>query len=305
VPEGDTIHRLAAVIRPDLAGRRLARAELRERGALAALEGRLVERVEARGKHLLVGVDGGWALRTHLGLYGDVHRYSAGERWRRAAERAVLVLGTDLGVVFVWFEPAKAELYPAGLLRAHPMLSRLGPDLVGDPVDLVHLSRRAVRCAALRGAGATIGELLLDQSIACGVGNIYKSEVLFIEGIDPATPATAIDEDTMMRIYQRARTLLRRNLEPGPRTTRRGFGGRGGPSRLRREPRLWVYAREGKPCLRCGEIVRRELQGVQKRATFFCPRCQAATSQLDVAAERALDVAAHADRISMSKREGE
>lgn len=275
MPEGDTIHRLAAVIRPDLANRRLTRAELREQGPLAAVEGRAVAWVEARGKHLLIGVEGGWAFRTHLGMYGDVHRYLAGEPWRRAAERAVLVLGTDLGLVFVWFEPARAELYPVRLLRAHPRLSRLGPDLVGDQLDLGEVARRAVRCAGLRGGGATIGELLLDQSIACGIGNIYKSEVLFIEGIDPATPAASLDEDAMRRLYQRARTLLRQNLEPGPRTTRRGFGGRGGPSRLQREPRLWVYERHGKPCLRCGAIVRRELQGVQKRATFFCPRCQA------------------------------
>lgn len=304
MPEGDTIHRLAAVIRPDLAGRRLARAELREQGRLAALEGRCVERVEARGKHLLIAVEGGWALRTHLGMYGDVHRYGAGEPWRRRADRAVLVLGTDLGVVFVWFEPAKAELYPARLLRAHPKLSRLGPDLLGDRLDLADVARRAARCAALRGVGATIGELLLDQSIACGIGNIYKSEVLFIEGVDPATPAAALDEEALARLYLRAQVLLRRNLDPGPRSTRRGFGGRGGFSRLQREPRLWVYARDGKPCLRCGAIVRRELQGVQKRATFFCPRCQPAASPLQRAAERPLDSTAPADRISETKHGG-
>lgn len=267
MPEGDTIHRLAAAIRPDLVDHELVRAQLREQGALRALEHSRVVEVDARGKHLLIGVDGGWSLRTHLGMYGDVHRYRSGQRWKRPPEAAVLVLETEAEVELAWFEPAQAELWPTKMVLAHPQISPLGPDLLGAEVDFAEVVRRASGCAAVRGPRFTIGELLLDQSVACGVGNIYKNELLFIEGIDPWAPALAIDDETLERIFRRARRLLQSNLGQGRRSTRTFNPG---------EPRLWVYGRQGRPCLRCGSAIGKSHQGAGARVTFRCPRCQPA-----------------------------
>ncbi len=272
MPEGDTIHRLANVIRPELIDHTLTEVTLREQGSLAALTDQRVKRVEAHGKHLLISVESGWSLRMHLGMYGDMHRYQLGERWKRSRTDAVLVLSTDDDVVFAWFEPAQAELCPTKMLRIHPLLSRLGPDLLAFEVDFTEVVKRAMACAHVRGLTYGIGELLLDQSVSCGIGNIYKNELLFIEGLSPWTPAVAVTEDTFLGIYQRARRLLKQNLKPGKRSTRRRIGRSG--TFLRREPKLWVYGREGRPCLRCGAVIRMVPQGAQPRVTFFCPQCQ-------------------------------
>lgn len=272
MPEGDTIHRLARVLRTELVDHELTEVELRERGPLAGLENRRVEWVEARGKHLLIAVESGWTLRTHLGLYGDVHRYHGRERWKRSRNGAVLVVGTDDDTVFAWFEPAQAEVWKTTMLRVHPKLSRLGCDLLSPSVDFDEVVGRAIACARLQGPRHTISELLLDQSVASGIGNIYKCEVLFIEGISPFTSALDLDCDILRRLYERASRLLRQNVRVGPRATRQGIGG--GGAFLKGDPKVWVYGRSGRPCLRCGSLVLMKPLGVRKRLTFYCPRCQ-------------------------------
>lgn len=265
MPEGDTIHRLASALRPMLVDGELLDVRLREHGPLEALAGERIESVEALGKHLLIGIAEGWTLRTHLGMYGDVHRYGPVERWKRPAIDAVLTLRTSDHVV-IWFEPARAELLRTAHLSTHPILSRLGPDLLGPEVDFDQILIRAR--ARARGRARPIGELLLDQRVACGIGNIYRNEVMFLEGVDPWARVDELADDEISALYRLARDLLSHNIRRGERSTRLG------QTLLPGEPRHWVYGREHQRCLKCGAAIEIALQGDGARGTFFCPTCQ-------------------------------
>jgi endonuclease VIII len=261
MPEGDTIHRIARVLRGELEGRVLDGLWLRDRGEVAELAGHRVERIEAVGKHMLVHL-GDWALRVHLGMHG---------RWvrRHVRERALphvtvrLVAGE---AAYVCQRAYTAELVRATALAAHPKLGRLGPDLLAEPPDIAGAVRRARQPAH---AGREIGVVLLDQRIAAGIGNVYKSEVLFECRVHPRTPVGRLSDEQLVALFETAARLMRLNLLTRRRTTV--------PIRRRGTPttqRLWAYMRQGQPCLDCGTPVERFLQGDDGRSTYFCPGCQ-------------------------------
>ena len=196
MPEGDTIFKTAARLRPALAGHVLVRFEApRLRGDAPKL-GTRIEQVEARGKHLLIEFAGGLTLRTHLRMTGSWHVYQERERWQKPAHLARAVVGADSGWVAVCFQaPVVETFHRAG---AEPdALAVLGPDLC-LPGSLTDAALDAVveRVALVAPAGTTLGEALLDQRIAAGIGNVYKSEACFAAGIDPATPIELVDEVT-------------------------------------------------------------------------------------------------------------
>lgn len=262
MPEGDTVHRIARVLRRELEGRTLERLFVRDRGDIPELAGRRVERVEARGKHLLVHMETGWTLRVHLGMHG---------RWLRrhvretipGAVTAVLAAGET---AYICERAYTAELVQTRALRSHPRLRRLGPDLLADPPDIDDAVRRASMPAH---ADREIGDLLLDQRIAAGIGNVYKSEVLFECRVHPRTRTGRLSRETLVQLFTRAAHLMRLNLLTRRRTAV--------PLRRRATPssqRLWVYMRHGKPCLDCGTNIDRFLQGDMGRSTYFCPNCQ-------------------------------
>jgi endonuclease-8 len=119
--------------------------------------------------------------------------------------------------------------------------------------------------ARLRAAGdAEIADALLDQSIVAGIGNVYKSEVLFMERVSPFARVSALDDETLRRLLQTARAQLQRNVGSTQRRTT--------PEHHRES--LWAYDRACKPCLRCGTPIRRVLQGPHARSTYWCPACQ-------------------------------
>ncbi len=262
MPEGDTVHRNARVLSRELVGRTLTRLYLSDRGDVAELAGATVNRVEARGKHLLIHI-GEWVLRIHLGMKGSWVRRHVKERLPAGA-RAVLVVGDT---AYVCAGAYTAELMRASAVRAHPRLSRLGPDLLADPPDIDEAVRRATLPAH---ADREIGDVVMDQRIAAGIGNVYKSEVLFETRIHPRTRMRDVPPAKVREVYTRAAELMRLNLLTRRRTSvplRR----RGTPS----STRLWVYMRNGKPCLDCGASIERIMQGDMHRSTYFCPVCQA------------------------------
>ena len=270
MPEGDTLYRTAAGLRPYLIGRTVSAASARQPGPQAArLVGTTVTAVEALGKNLLLRFDSGLELRTHLGMHGSWHRYRPGERWRRPPARARIVIEVP-GSVVVCFDAPTVELFEARAQTVHRSLSRLGPDLLADVVDADE-ARRRLRDPAR--AGMTIAEALIDQRALAGVGNVYKSEVLFIERVSPFVAVRAVDDETLGRLIDTATRLLRANA------LRRG----GGAARITTEGHrsadgpLWVYGRGGRPCRRCGTPIRSVTQGVElPRLTYWCPRCQGA-----------------------------
>ncbi|HEX7195523.1 MAG TPA: DNA-formamidopyrimidine glycosylase family protein [Candidatus Limnocylindria bacterium] len=273
MPEGDTIFRTADVLRAALVGRRItaaraqARPGLRRVPDLSRLAGATVTSVEARGKHLLMGFDNGLTLRSHLRMSGSWHRYRPGESWRRPAYQASAILETAESVAVAFNTPVVELLTETDLRRSRP-LRELGPDLLGAKFDTDEAVRR------LMGSGTEeLGNALLDQRLVAGIGNVYKSEVAFLERLDPWVPVEHIDEGDLRGALLTARRLLQANVRGGARVT---------TGRTARGEGLWVYGRAGRPCRRCGTIVRSARQGELARLTYWCPRCQSRSSEPDV-----------------------
>jgi endonuclease-8 len=212
--------------------------------------------VEARGKHLLIGFERGLTLQTHLGMSGSWHLYAAGERWRRPPHLARVVLEVEHWVA-VCFQAPSVRTFAAGAGPAP--VDRLGPDLCRPDADL---DDALARMASYLEPGLTIAEVLLDQRVAAGIGNVYKSEVLFACGLDPFTPLHLVDEPTRRRLLETASRQLRANLGRSNRQTVPGG--------------LAVYGRVRHPCRTCGTPIRVRRHGEQHRSTFWCPRCQSA-----------------------------
>jgi endonuclease-8 len=261
VPEGDTIWRAARTLHRALAGQSVVAARSSVPAVdEAALAGRTVEAVESRGKNLLIRLDDGRVLHTHMRMTGSWHVYRPGEPWQRPERQARVVLETARYVA-VCFNAPVVELLAPGAERRHPALSRLGPDLLSPGFDRDEARRR------LRARGdLPVGEALLAQDALAGIGNVYKSETLFLCGIDPFRPVRDLSDADLDRVVERARTLMSANLGGTPRATRARGGG---------FERMWVYRRRGRPCRRCGTPIRMRRQGTDARSTYFCPRCQA------------------------------
>jgi endonuclease-8 len=186
---------------------------------------------------------GSWRLARAAG--------GAGAHPRAVIETAGVVAACTLAPV--------VELLSRAQAAAHPALTQLGPDLLGAGFDPVAARRR------LRARGETpIGVALMDQTALAGIGNVYKSEVLFLCGVSPRARVRDLDDGTIDRLVAKAGELLRRNLGPGPRRTTSPLS----------PLRLWVYRRSGEPCRRCGTAIERVVQGEQARATYLCPACQ-------------------------------
>jgi endonuclease-8 len=263
MPEGDTIWRVARSLDAALAGREVvAFASTIPAVAVAAerlrIPGRRVLRVESRGKNLLVRFEGGPVLRTHQGMQGEwrVRRKGGGRSsWAEARARI-----DTADVTAACFGSPVVELLSERHAREHPALARLGPDLL-DPAFSAAVARERLRA---RGA-AEVGAALLDQTALAGIGNVYKSETLFLCAVPPRARVRDLDDDALDRLVETARRLMRRNLSGGPRRTTSPLA-----------PGLaWVYGRAGAPCRRCGASVTRLTQGDPPRSTYFCPRCQA------------------------------
>jgi endonuclease-8 len=269
MPEGDTVHRHARLLAGHLVGRPLRRLWLNDMGHVTELEGRDVASIEARGKHLLVHVAGGWSLRVHLGMKG---------RWRALPVATAVPPGSTVLIeagdqAFACVRAYHAELARTHTLKRHPKLVRLGPDLLADAPRIREAAARARRPAFRH---REIGDLLLDQRVASGVGNVYKSEVLFRCRIHPRTTVGRIPLDGLEKLFQEAAVLMQFNLATIRRTTV--------PLKRRPDPnspRLWVYGRAGEACLACRSVIERIVQGDLARSTYFCPECQSSSVDLE------------------------
>jgi endonuclease VIII len=271
VPEGDTLFRTAAGLRPYLVGRTVSAARTGGPGAVPQVQrivGREITAVEALGKNLLIRFDNGLELRTHLWMNGSWHRYRPGERWRRPPSRARLVLEVP-GAVAVCFDAPVVELLEWRAEALHPSLGRLGPDLLAPEFDAAEATRRLRDPSR---AATTIAAALLDQRALAGIGNVYKNELLWIERVSPFVAVADLDDATLARLVASARRLLLANV-----------AGTGGPERVttagdRGAPgRLYVHRRTGRPCRRCGTLIASTKQGPDiPRTTYWCPSCQGA-----------------------------
>ena len=281
MPEGDTIHRAARTLDTALRGQRVERfesvlAQLTRVDADAPIAGRLVERVEARGKHLLMwlsaaepsAVQSGASLvlRTHMRMHGSWHIYRPGERWQRPRHEMRIVLATAPYVAVAFTVPV-AEFVDAAALEREGRVAELGPDLLSDTFD----AAEAVARLQARG-DLEIADALLDQRALAGIGNVFKSEILFAARVSPFTRVQALDATTLARIVAIAVRQMRANVGDAGAAA----GGRTTTNRLDPSARLWVYSRRGLPCRRCGTPIQRTTQGPDMRSTYWCERCQPA-----------------------------
>jgi endonuclease-8 len=297
MPEGDTIFRAARTLHTALAGQVVTRFETQYAQIArvhhdAPITGRTVERVTARGKHLLMAfsgvggrqsaaddqsrrlrVDGPMVLRTHMLMSGSWHIYRTGEPWQRSPVSARIVVGTA-GFVAVAFAVPVAEFVEAAAMEDAPALARLGPDVLAADFDV---DRAVARLAV--STRPTVAEALLDQTAVAGIGNVYKSELLFLATLWPFTPPADVPVASWLRLLRNARTLLQANVvdprETGVVTYRgmRRTTGRSNPAE-----RLYVYGRQGEPCRTCGSPIQFRHHGEHNRSTYWCPTCQPAPS---------------------------
>jgi endonuclease-8 len=263
VPEGDTLAKTALRLRPALAGHALTRFEAPAlRGPAPAL-GTEITGVEARGKHLLIHFADGLTLRTHLRMTGSWHVYREHERWRKPAYLARAVVGADSGWLGVCFQAPVVETYHRAT-AVPDALAVLGPDLC-RPESLTDavLDQVVARSERLGDPDATLGEALLDQRIAAGIGNVYKSEACYACGLDPTAPLSAIAPADRRRLWATAARQLQANL--------------GRPERRTHPAGLAVYGRAGRPCYRCGRPIQVARHGPLARVTYWCAGCQHAS----------------------------
>jgi len=258
MPEGDTIFRTAVSLRRWVGGRTVT-------GGLGAdrVVGADVQVVEAKGKHLVLRFSNRWLLHTHMRMSGSWHVYPTGERWQRPAAQARVVIECGDRVA-VCFNAPVVEWLRDHEERLHGPLVRLGPDLLapgagGFKADLDEVVRRA----AARPPSMLVGELLLDQEVAAGIGNVYRCETLFLCGLDPWTPRESVGEPRLRALMTRARDLLAMNAA-NPFTRDVGLG----------PGQTYVYGRPHRPCRRCGTVIRTARLGFQARSIFWCPSCQ-------------------------------
>ena len=253
MPEGDTIFRTAETLRRWLGGRGITGARSRVYGFPAVrLVGRTVDRVDARGKHLLVRLDDGTVLHTHLRMSGSWHVYPADRPWRRPESQARLVIECADRVA-VCFNAPVVELLQQRAEGAHPSLGSLGPDVLADHVDLTEVRRRA----RTRPPDLALGELLLDQQVVAGIGNIWRSEALFVAGRNPWTERQKVTDDDLDTLVETASSLMKASA----------LGRSNGAEH-------WVYRRAGQPCRKCGTIIESQRRGEQARTAYWCPACQ-------------------------------
>jgi len=278
MPEGDTIFRSARTLHRALAGKTITRfetayAQLSVVDDQSAIVGRRVEQVESRGKHLLMWLSGDLVLRTHMRMSGSWHIYRPGERWQLASSHMRILIATADFVAVAFDVPDAEFLSPAALKRSRA-IAALGPDLLDDAFD-VEAAVARLRAQATR----EIGVALLDQRVMAGIGNIFKSEILFVSGVHPFAHVERLDDETLRNIVTTARRLLQANVTP---TSGAGITTFGGMRRTTGDvdpaARVWVSQRRGLPCRRCGAPIERRLQGEDARATYWCPACQPQTA---------------------------
>lgn len=280
MPEGDTIYRAARALGHALEGKVVTRFET----ALAPLAsvddntpvtGRTVEKVESRGKWLLIYFSGDLILVTHMLMSGSWHIYRtgkdghAGERWHRPRRQMRVVVATA-EFEAVGFNVPVAKFYTGRTLERDSAIPKLGPDLLA-----AEFAADEAKARLLAHGDEEIANVLLNQRVMAGLGNVYKSEVLFACGVHPFRRVATLSGAEIDCILERAQRFLEANVQDGAkdgiviytglrRTTRSADPG----------VRLWVYRRQGKECRRCGTAILMRRQGPGARSTYWCPVCQ-------------------------------
>ena len=234
------------------------------------LTGQTVEQVESRGKWLLIHFSGGGTLATHMLMSGSWHIYRPGERWQQPRVNMRIVVENSEYIAVGFRVPVAKMLKPGELARAL-RIPAPAIDVLSDSFDPVEVMRRLVAHA-----GEEIADVLLHQEVIAGVGNVFKSEVCFVTGINPFCKVAMLSGEQVKAAVETSQKLVAANVLEDSGDTIVTYGGRKRRTTHESDPSasLWVYGRGGEPCRRCGEAICRRLQGPDVRVTFWCPSCQ-------------------------------
>ncbi len=278
MPEGDTIYRAARAMQRVLGGAvvtgfETGLAKLASVNDQSPVAGRVVEKVESRGKWLLVSFSGDLILVTHMLMSGSWHLYRVGERWRNRRDRMRVVLRTAEWEAVAFNVPV-AEFHTARTLERYSQIPKLGPDLLSDEYTVEG------GVARLRSHGeahpeAEVAVVLLNQRVLAGLGNVYKSEVAFAAGVNPFRAMNSLTDKEAEIMAEVSQRYMKANVLDGSGDGIVTYSGnRRTTHAANREERLWVYGRQGQECRRCGALVMMRKQGEQARSTYWCPECQ-------------------------------
>ncbi len=277
MPEGDTIYRTARALQRAIGGKVVVGFET-ALGKLARvnddtrLVGRVIEKVESRGKWCLIYFSGDLILVTHMLMSGSWHLYRIGERWQMGRSHMRVVIRTADWEA-VGFNIPVAEFHTARSLERNSQVTKLGPDILSK--DFTVESCAAQLMGYARGnPDAQVAEVLLNQSVLAGLGNVYKSEVAFAAGVNPFRAMRTITSREIEAMVNFAHRYMKANVVDGKGDGIVTYGNRRATQAMNREARLWVYRRTGKECRRCGATVLMRKQGTQARSTYWCPECQ-------------------------------
>ena len=274
MPEGDTIFRAARALDKALAGATVTGfetglARLASANDDAPMIGRVIEKVEARGKWLLIHFSGDLILVTHMLMSGSWHIYRVGERWKRPRSQMRVVIRTAQYEAVAFAVPV-AEFHTARSLERSTAIPKLGPDLLKSGFNEDEAKVR------IRSRGdEEVGNVLLDQKVMAGIGNVFKSEICFVCGVHPFRLVSSLSEREIDCLVDSARRLMAVNVTEASGnqivtyTGLRRTTGRADPT-----ARVWVYRRKGEECRRCGSVIQMRKQGPGARSTFWCPECQ-------------------------------
>jgi len=273
MPEGDTIFRAARTLHRALTGKQVTAFEsvfpaLNRVDEDTPVAGRTVDRVHSAGKHLLIHFSGDLVLRTHMRMNGSWHIYRPGERWQRPRRDMRIVVATA-DFQAVGFNIPVAEFLTEKSVAKSRALRQLGPDVLSDDFDpgkvLGNLRERP---------GKEIADALIDQRVLAGLGNVYKSEILFICRINPFIHVKDISDADLKLLVAESRRVLKLNVSEGLELMTTYGGLRRTTAKSSPGDRLWVYGRARLPCRRCGTLIRVRKQGDDARLTYWCPQCQ-------------------------------
>ncbi len=280
MPEGDTIFRTARALGRALTGKSVTRfaseyAQLARANDDDPFAGQTITRVEARGKWLLIyfsghGESGGSILATHMLMSGSWHIYRPGERWQQPQSNARIVLETA-DYLAVGFRIPVARMHtPESLARDRKIPQPASDVLKKDFDTAAAIERLKSRLSE------EIAEVLLRQDILAGIGNVFKSEICFLEGLSPFQKVATLSEQQIEKLVATARRVLAENVLEDSGDLIVTYSGKNRRTTGNADPSesLWVYRRNGEPCRRCGEPIQRCLQGKNARSTYWCPACQ-------------------------------
>jgi endonuclease-8 len=275
MPEGDTIFRTARALGRALIGKpvtafRSTYPLLTRFDDDTPLAGQIVDMVESRGKWLLIHFSGGGTLATHLLMNGSWHIYRPGEPWQQPRANMRIVIENSVYIA-VGFSVPVAHMHTAQSLARDTKIPGPAIDILSADFDAEAAAQRL-----LAHRNEEIGDVLLQQRVMAGVGNVFKSEICFVTGLNPFRTVATLTARQVAEAIAAAQKLVAANVLEDSGDTIVTYGGRKRRTTHESDPSasLYVYGRHGEPCRRCGEMIRRRIQGTDARVTFWCPRCQ-------------------------------